>query len=144
MLFKFYILEESITNYKDKINVCFYHSFYIYLKKYYPDICDFDTFLKFKDTNDYFTSIHQFILEYTKLYNYLIDIHFEIKHILDKLVLGICLLDENTKFVKLEGFIKLNYILDNKINFVSNIDKSDLPIFLLNDDEHFQPVILYN
>ena len=54
MLFKYYILQESMSNYKNKKNICFYHSFYLYLKQYYNNIISFEQFLQFKNTNDYF------------------------------------------------------------------------------------------
>lgn len=140
MLFNFYILEDSLSEFEDKINVCFYHSFYIYLKNYYKNLCDFKIFLEFKDTKDYFTSIKDFIYNYSLLYNHLIKIHPDIKQLLNELVLGISILKDN-HIVYIDNFIKLNDILDNKIVFTKNI-KNYKPIILLNENEHFLPIIL--
>ena len=141
MLFEYYLIEESFSNFEDKENVCFFHSFYIYLKKYYPNLMSFIDFLNFKESNNYFTSIQKFLEDYPCLYQHLIDNNKNIKHILDKLVLGIATLeeDENNK-AKIIGFIKLKS--SNKMIFKKQLDKKDKPIILLNQNEHFDPIML--
>lgn len=155
MIYKFYFLQESMTNFQDKKNVCFYHSFYIYIKKYFRDIIPFHTFLQFKNTQDYFTSIKQFTVDYKLLYSFLIQKQPTIKNILDNIVLGIAVLInqdsensqdsydlENTDKVELHGFIKLTSLLKNKIHFKNNIKPHEKPIILLNHKEHFSPIML--
>jgi hypothetical protein len=140
MLYKFYLLEESMTDFQDKENVCFYHSFYIYLKKYYPTIISFEEFLQFKDTNNYFTSIEDFTKDYKILHNFLISKDSKIKKILKKCVLGICNLQDDK--AELHGFINLNDLLKDKLHFKSSIESKDKPIILLNHNQHFNPIML--
>lgn len=147
MLYNYYIIENSMSNFKDKINVCFYHSFYIYLKKYFPDLCDFETFISFKNLDNYYTSIEDFLYNYYELYSYLITINPEIKNILKDLVLGIALYNDNdneNNQVKIDGFIKLQDIIDyKKIKFIKKIEQFNKPIILLNYQDHFEPIMLY-
>lgn len=143
MLYKFYLLEESMTDFKDKENVCFYHSFYIYLKKYYPKIISFEEFLQFKDTNNFFTSIEDFTKDYKILHNFLISKDSKIKKILKKCVLGICTLHDKHDKAQLHGFIKLYDLTKNKLHFISKFNKNEKPIILLNHNEHFNPIMLH-
>lgn len=140
MLFKYYILQESMSNYKNKKNICFYHSFYLYLKQYYNNIISFEQFLQFKNTNDYFISIQEFLNEYNLLYKYLIKFDKNIKNILNNLILGIAKLENNKAniigFIKLDKNNKHNYILNNVLKY------TDKPIILLNHNEHFDPIVL--
>jgi hypothetical protein len=110
------------------------------LKKYYPKIISFEEFLQFKDTNNYFTSIEDFVKEYKFLHKFLISKDSKIKKILKKCVLGICTFSDNK--ANLQGFIKLKDLLNNKIHFVSRLDNKEKPIILLNHNEHFLPIML--
>ena len=139
MLFEYYLIEESISDFEDKENVCFYNSFHIYLKKYYPNLMSFRDFLNFKECNNYFTSIQEFLEDYPYIYQHLIDNNQNIKKILDKLVLGIATLEEDNK-AKIVGFIKL--MSSDKIIFKQYLNKKDKPIILLNQNEHFNPIML--
>lgn len=139
MLFDYYLIEESFSDFEDKDNVCFFHSFYIYLKKYYPNLMSFRDFLNFKECNNYFTSIQEFLEDYPYIYQHLIDNNQNIKKILDKLVLGIATLEEDNK-AKIVGFIKL--MSSDKIIFKQYLNKKDKPIILLNQNEHFNPIML--
>jgi len=142
MLFEYYLIEESISDFEDKENVCFYNSFHIYLKKYYPNLMSFREFLNFKESNNYFTSIQEFLEEYNYLYQHLINNNENIKKILDKIVLGIAILEDDK--AKIVGFIKLGESSKqkNKFIFKHTLDKKDKPIILLNQNEHFNPIML--
>lgn len=143
MLFNYYLLKESISDFQEKENVCFYHSFYLYLHEYYSKIISFEEFLQFKNTNNYFTSIQEFIEDYPLLYDFLIKKDIHIKPILDNLVLGIATLENNK--AKLNGFIKLKKNINEKNLLLKYIlNKTDKPIILLNQNEHFDPIMLKN
>jgi len=148
MLYKYYKLSDSLSSYKDYQNVCFYNSFYIYIKQYYENICDFDTFLNFNCTNDnkdFYTNIESFLKNYSYIYSHLIKKHYGIKKILDNLVLGITTLNnDNKNIVEITHFIKLyNIIKNGKISFTNKLSISDKPIIILNDNDHFEPIIIY-
>jgi len=142
MLFEYYLIEESISDFEDKDNVCFFHSFYIYLKKYYPNLMSFRDFLNFKECNNYFTSIQEFLEDYPYIYQHLINNNQNIKKILDKIVLGIAILEDDK--AKIVGFIKLGESSKqkDKIIFKQYLNKKDKPIILLNQNEHFNPIML--
>ena len=142
MLYNFYIIEESFSNFQDKKDVCFYHSFYIYLKQYYPNIMSFEDFLNFKQKDSYFISIEQFTKEYKELYNYLIFKQPQLKNILKKSALGITKFIEEKNKVELLGFIKLKDLIKNKIHITSKLETKEKPIILLNHQEHFNPIML--
>lgn len=142
MLYNFYIIQEALSNFQNKKNVCFYHSFYIYLKQYFPNIMSFEDFLKFKQKDNYFISIEEFTKEYKFLYNYLIEKQPELKNILNNLVLGISKFVEEKNKVELLGFLKLEDLLKNKIHFKSKISSGENPIIILNHQEHFNPIML--
>lgn len=137
------ILEDSLSYFEDKINVCFYHSFYLGLKNIYSDIFDFKLLLEFKETNDYFTSIGKFLLEYPKLYHHLIKHDSKLKNILNNLVLGIFELENNK--AKIVSYIKLYNLNKNDLSsifcFENNLKNEDKIINIINYQEHFDPII---
>ncbi|ADO67439.1 hypothetical protein crov405 [Cafeteria roenbergensis virus] len=143
MLFNYYLLEESISDFENKQNVCFYYSFYIYLKRYYPNLMSFKNFLNFKKCTNYFTSIQEFLEEFPLLYQHLLNNNINIKNILDQLVLGIATIENNK--AKIISFIKLtspNNYEYNKFIFKYNLNMDDKPIIILNQNEHFNPIML--
>lgn len=143
------LLEESLSKYKDYKNICLYHSVYVWLKVYVK--IDLDKYLEIIEKvvgKDMYSDIENLLLVWDNIREYLLEIGD--KKIINNLFLGIFLKDKKNLKVNLKSYVDLGNINSEEIkngNYKSikmydRFVKNKYPILLLNDNEHFEPIII--